>query len=64
MSEQEQTYRTSKAAARIGVCSRTLKRWIKSGFGPAYTELNGNRYFTETALAEFLSKHAKTPEAK
>jgi hypothetical protein len=35
----------SKKAARHGVCTRTLDRWVKNGILPAPVRINGRKYW-------------------
>ena len=51
------TYRTSEAAARLGIHPSTLRRWDKTGIlRPSIRTLTGERRYTEEDLREGAGK--------
>lgn len=53
----DKTYRTSEAAARLGVHPSTLRRWDKTGIlRPSIRTLTGERRYTEEDLREGAGK--------
>ena len=50
----EKFFKSGKAAKLLGVTTRTLKRWAKSGIlVPAKTAENGYNFYSKSQLLEF-----------
>lgn len=53
----EKLFKTGKAAKFLGVTTRTLKRWAKSGtFVPVKTAENGYNFYSQSQLMEFKKR--------
>ncbi len=49
--------KSGEAAAYIGVCTETLRRWDYHGIlVPVYRKPNGHRYYSKEQVEEYIKK--------
>ena len=51
---EDKKLRTAEAAKRIGICTKTLRRWVRKGIAPQHYELNGRFIFAKEDIEVFL----------
>ena len=64
MSEIPDTMKNKEAAARLGVCTRTLLNWSRHNYGPPHYDISGRRYYNPLDITKWQEQQKSSVEQR